>query len=62
MAIIPGLPSVPVQPIIAGPSTEYAMFEHFRKYPWVRETFAYADAHDLAGWLRTHLTGLAPAP
>ncbi len=59
--IIPNLPSVTLQPIIASSSVEYGMFEHFRKYPWVRETFCYSDCSHLLGWLRSNLnqfTGL----
>jgi len=57
-SIIPNLPSVPLQPIIAKSDKEYAMFEHFQRYPWVRETFHYADRHNLLDWLRTNLNGL----
>jgi hypothetical protein len=57
--IIPNLPSVPLQPIIARSAVEYGMFEHFRKYPWVRETFCYADGRDLLDWLRANLTRIA---
>jgi hypothetical protein len=59
--IIPNLPSVPLQPIIARSATEYGMFEHFRKYPWVRETFCYTDCSDLLDWLRTNLPEIAGA-
>jgi hypothetical protein len=54
--IIPNLPSVPLQPIIATSDVEYGMFEHFRKYPWVRETFVYKNGSDLLDWLRANLT------
>ncbi|MEA3274482.1 MAG: pentapeptide repeat-containing protein [Pseudomonadota bacterium] len=49
--IIPGLPSVPVQPIIANNEYEYAMFEHFRRYPWVLEEYRYDSIDDLLGVL-----------
>ena len=61
MAIIPNLPSVPVQPIIAKTAETYGMFEHLQRYPWVRETYSYASPQALLDWLRNRLYEIVTA-
>jgi hypothetical protein len=42
-AIVPHIPSVPVQPLLLKSQSEYGMFEHFKAYPWVMKPFLYTS-------------------
>jgi uncharacterized protein YjbI with pentapeptide repeats len=55
--IVPDLPSVPVQPLLLEGSAEYGMFEHFKRYPWVLETYRYASSERLIAGLSEHVIG-----
>src|SRR5260370_36805149 len=59
MAIVPALPSVPVQPLILASQREYGMFEHFRRYPWVLEPYLYDDQDGLLAAISDKVIGPA---
>ena len=61
MAVIPALPSVPVQPIVSVSAREYGMFEHLTRYPWVGGLFRYSGPQELCAWLPGALARLASA-
>lgn len=58
-AIVPNLPSVPVQAILKRRSKLYAMFEHFTRYPCVLPVYRYDDQETLIAALGEYL--IAPA-
>ena len=59
MAIIPHLPSVPVQPLLLASQREYGMFRTFKKYPWVLEPFRYENQEHLLAALGDAVIGPA---
>lgn len=51
-AIVPHFPSLPVQPIVCSHESEYGMFEHFKRYPWVLNLIKY-EAQQLPELVKT---------
>jgi hypothetical protein len=58
-AIVPNLPSVPIQPLLLSSQHEYGMFEHFIRYPWVLPIQHYDRVDDLLASLGDKV--IAPA-
>jgi pentapeptide repeat protein len=51
-AIVPNNPSVPVQPLLLASQEEPGMFDFFRHYPWVLETYTYHSLDDVLASLK----------
>ena len=61
MAIVPSLPSVPVQPLLLAKQREYGMFEHFKRFPWVLEPYLFDDQDCLLATINDTVIGPAEA-
>ena len=61
LAIVPNLPSVPVQPLLLASEYEYGMFEHLKRYAWVLEAYRYEDPHEVLTSLEGRITSPAEA-
>jgi hypothetical protein len=59
MAIVPALPSVPVQPLLLASQREYGMFEHFKRFPWMLEPYLYEDQNGLLAAITDKVIGPA---
>src|ERR1017187_621159 len=59
MAIVPTLPSVPVQPLLLASQREYGMFEHFKRFPWVLRPYLYKNQDRLLAALNEKVIGPA---
>ena len=46
-AIVPELPSVPIQPVIIASQEEPGMFDFFRRYPWFLKVYRYHTSAQL---------------
>lgn len=57
--VVPGLPSLPVQPILLASQYEYAMFKDFLDYPWVLLPYRYGSLEELLASLEEKV--IAPA-
>jgi hypothetical protein len=53
--IVPHLPSVPIQPILAIDATEYALFESYKAYPWVLPIYRYQNIDTLLASIKEHI-------
>ena len=58
-SILPGLPSVPVQPIIHGSQASSAVFEYINRFPLVLPLYSYQDQAALLHSLNEHVLDLA---
>jgi hypothetical protein len=45
--IVPGLPSLPIQPVILAADKEYSMFKDLLDYPWVLQPYRYSSTDKL---------------
>lgn len=58
-AIVPNLPSVPIQPLLQVSESKYGMFEHFARFPWVLPVYHYTDQASLLQSLEAKVIGPA---
>jgi uncharacterized protein YjbI with pentapeptide repeats len=54
--IVPNLPGVPVQPLLQKGAKEYAMFKHFKRYPWVLPVSRYDGVEAVRASLKEIIT------